>query len=86
VVVVGGDTIVVVVVERAATKRWPPRFTSMRAGCVNVSSPMLIVTVTFRLSRSGSVICEARRRMPYCPGPTRRRRTFLSPGWPFGGK
>jgi len=50
-----------------------------------MSSPMLIVTVTFRLSRSGSVICEARRRIAYWPGPMRRRRMLFRPGSPRAG-
>jgi hypothetical protein len=76
----------VVVVDRAATKRWPPRFARSRDGCVKVSSPIENVTVAFRLVGFGSVICEARMRIAYSPGPTSLMRAFFSPGPFTGGK
>jgi hypothetical protein len=85
VVVVGTVTIRVVVVERAMTKRAPPRLTSIRPGCVKTSSPIWMVMVTFRLGRSGSVIWTARSASAYCPGALRRSRILRSPGSPGAG-
>jgi len=52
---------------------------------VNVSSPISMFTVAFRLVGFGSVICEARMRIAYSPGPTSLMRAFFSPGRPFAG-